>query len=304
MEYLLSTNCLTKQFKNYKAVNNVSMNIKQGEIYGFIGRNGAGKTTFMKMISGLTYPTSGEISLFGYSGSDMKKMFSRIGTLIEDPGLYPNLSAYDNLKLKCLCVGINKPNYISSLLKTVGLSDVGKKNIRNYSLGMKQRLGIAMALIGEPDLLVLDEPTNGLDPQGIAEVRDTIIKLNKERNITIIVSSHLLEELSKIATNYGIIHNGTLIEQMTREELIARCCERIEIILEQPELACAILDKMNFTDYKVVEKNKIQVFERLEETGDIAMELAKNGIKIQAISVASEALEEFFFELTGGNKNA
>ncbi len=304
MEYLLNTNCLTKQFKNCKAVNNVSMSIKQGEIYGFIGRNGAGKTTFLKMISGLTYPTSGEISLFGYSGSDMKKMYSRIGTLIEDPGLYPNLCAYDNLKLKCLCVGINKPDYISNLLKTVGLLDVGKKSIRNYSLGMKQRLGIAMALVGEPDLLVLDEPTNGLDPQGIAEVRDTIIKLNKEKNITIIVSSHILEELSKIATNYGIIHNGTLIEQMTREELLARCCERIEIKLEQPELACTILDKMNFMDYKVVEKNKIHVFERLEEISDIAMELVNQGIKIQSITVASEALEEFFFELTGGNKDA
>lgn len=304
MEYLLSTNGLTKQFKDYKAVNNVSMNIKQGEIYGFIGRNGAGKTTFLKMISGLSFPTSGEISLFGYSGSDMKKMFSRIGTLIEDPGLYPNLSAYDNLKLKCLCIGIKKAGYIENLLKTVGLSDVGKKNIRNFSLGMKQRLGIAMALVGEPDLLVLDEPTNGLDPQGIAEVRDTILKLNKESNITIIISSHILEELSKVATNYGVIHNGSLLEQMTREDLLAKCCERIEIKLEHPELACAVLDKMKFNNYKVVEKNTIHIFERLEETGDINMELAKQGIKIQSISIASEALEEFFLNLTGGNKNA
>ena len=304
MDYLLSTNCLTKQFKKQKAVNNVSMHIKQGEIYGFIGRNGAGKTTFLKMISGLTYPTSGEISLFGCSGNEMKKMFSRIGTLIEAPGLYPNLTAYENLKLKCLCIGLNKQDYINNLLKTVGLSDVGKKKVKNYSLGMKQRLGIAMALIGEPDLLVLDEPINGLDPQGIAEVRDTIFKLNKERNITIIISSHILEELSKIATDYGIIHNGELIEEMTKEELLSKCCERIEIKLEQPELACAVLDRMKFTNYKVVDKNKIHIFERLDETGNITMELSKENIIIKSIAVESEALEEFFFELTGGAANA
>lgn len=303
MEYLLSTNCLTKQFKDYKAVNNVTMNIKQGEIYGFIGRNGAGKTTFMKMISGLTYPSKGEISLFGYCGKDMKKMFSRIGTLIEEPGLYPNLTAYDNLKLKCLCIGIHKSGYIEDLLKTVGLADVGKKKIKHYSLGMKQRLGIGMALVGEPDLLVLDEPTNGLDPQGIAEIRDTIVKLNKESNITIMISSHILEELSKIATHYGIIHNGVLIEQMTREELLTRCCERIEIKLEQPERACFILDQMNFRDYKVIDRNTIYVFERLDETGEIVMELAKHNVMIQGIGVASEALEDFFFELTGGKKH-
>lgn len=304
MDYLLTTNCLTKQFKDYKAVNNVSMNIRQGEIYGFIGRNGAGKTTFLKMISGLIFPTSGEISLFGYSGRQMEKVFSRIGVLIENPGLYPDLSAYDNLKLKCLCVGINKSEYITNLLKSVGLPHVGKKKIKNYSMGMKQRLGIAMALIGEPDLLVLDEPINGLDPQGIAEMRDTIIKLNKERNITILISSHILEELSKIATNYGIIHNGKLIEQMTKEELLGRCCERIELKLEKPELACPILDKMGFTNYKMFDKNTIHIFERLEETGEISMELAKQGIKLQTISVVSQALEEFYLNLTGGNKDA
>lgn len=303
MEYLLSTNCLTKQFKDYKAVNNVSMNIKHGEIYGFIGRNGAGKTTFMKMISGLTYPTKGEISLFGYRGKDMNKMFSRVGALIEEPGLYPNLTAYDNLKLKCLCIGLHKPGYIEELLKVIGLADAGKKKVKNYSLGMKQRLGIGMALVGEPDLLVLDEPTNGLDPQGIAEIRDTIMKLNKERNMTIMISSHILQELSKIATNYGIIHNGILIEQMTRDELLSRCCERIEIKLEQPERACAILDQMNFTHYKVVDMNTINVFERLGETGEIVMELSKNNIMIQSIGVASESLEDFFFELTGGKKH-
>lgn len=304
MEYLLSTNCLTKQFKNMKAVNNISMTIRQGEIYGFIGRNGAGKTTFLKMISGLSFPTGGEISLFGCKGREMFKMFSRIGALIEEPGLYPNLCAYDNLKLKCLCVGIHKHGYIAELLQWVGLENTGKKNVRHFSMGMKQRLGIAMALVGEPDLLVLDEPINGLDPQGIAEVRDTILRLNQEKNITILISSHILEELSKIATTYGIIHKGELIEQMSREELFARCCERIEIKLAQPERACTILELMHFTRYKVISPDTIHVFERLEETGDIAMELAKRGIKIRSIAVASEALEDYFLHRTEDNRNA
>jgi ABC-2 type transport system ATP-binding protein len=201
MEYLLSTNCLTKQFKKFKAVDNVSMNIKQGEIYGFIGRNGAGKTTFLKMISGLAYPTSGEISLFGHNGKDMKKMFSRIGTLIEDPGFFPNLSGHDNLKLKCLCIGINKPGYITNLLKLVELADTGNKSVRNYSLGMKQRLGIAMALIGEPDLLVLDEPINGLDPQGIAEVRKHAGHVDLHRQMRRLAAVHLPPD-----NTLGVLH--------------------------------------------------------------------------------------------------
>ena len=304
MEYLLSTDGLTKRFKRQTAVDHVSLHVKRGAIYGFIGRNGAGKTTFLKMISGLSTPTSGEISLFGYSGVERKKVLSRIGVLIEAPGLYPDMSAYDNLKLKCICVGINKNGYIESILKTVGLDMVGQKKVKNFSVGMKQRLGIGMALVGEPDLLALDEPINGLDPQGIAEVRDTILRLNHERNITIIISSHILEELSKIATNYGIIHEGRLIKDLTSEELAEECSKRIEIKLDHPELALPVLDRLGFTKYRTVDQNTIQIFERLDESGAINMELAKQNIIVQSITVAGENIENYFLNLTGGAHHA
>lgn len=304
MEYLLSTDGLTKRFKRQTAVDHVSLHVKRGAIYGFIGRNGAGKTTFLKMVSGLSTPTSGEISLFGYSGVEQKKVLSRIGVLIEAPGLYPDMSAYDNLKLKCICVGINKNGYIESILKTVGLDTVGQKKVKNFSVGMKQRLGIGMALVGEPDLLALDEPINGLDPQGIAEVRDTILRLNHERNITIIISSHILEELSKIATNYGIIHEGRLIKELTSEELAVECSKRIEIKLDHPELALPVLDRLGFTKYRTVDQNTIQIFERLDESGAINMELAKQNIIVQSITVAGENIEDYFLNLTGGAHHA
>lgn len=304
MDYLLSTTNLTKQFKKHKAVNNVNMHVKQGDIYGFIGRNGAGKTTFLKMICGLSAPSDGEISLFNYSGRDSKEMLPRIGSLIESPGLYPNMTAYENLKLKCICAGINKKGYIEELLDLVGLADVGKKKVKNYSLGMKQRLGIAMALVGEPDLLLLDEPINGLDPQGIVEVRDTILKLNKERNITIIISSHILEELSKIATKYGIIDNGVLIEEITDKQLMEKCCEFIEIKMEEPQRAVVVLDELGFNNYKVTDSITLQIFERIDESGDITMELAKRNIKIQEVAVRNQAIEDYFLSITGGAYNA
>lgn len=218
-EILLQTHALTKQYGHQKAVDNVDIHIKKGAIYGFIGRNGAGKTTCMRMICGLAKPTSGDIEMFGYSGNDLTKVRSRVGCLIETPGLYPNLSAQENLKLKCRLFGINKKGYTEEILRKVGLSDVGKKKTKNFSLGMKQRLGIGLALVGEPDLLVLDEPINGLDPQGIAEVRETIQNLCSQQDMTVFISSHILEELSKLATDYGIINNGSLIQEITREEL-------------------------------------------------------------------------------------
>ena len=222
-ELLLQTRNLTKQYGRHRAVDDVNMHIKKGAIYGFIGRNGAGKTTCLKMISGLSTPSYGEIEMFGYKGKDLQKVRSRVGCLIEAPGLYGNMSAYDNLNIKCKLTGVKEKGYIEELLKTVGLDTVGEKKTKHYSLGMKQRLGIALALVGEPDLLILDEPINGLDPQGIVEVRETIQKLAKERGMTICISSHILEELSKLATDYGIIHNGCLVQELTREELMKKC---------------------------------------------------------------------------------
>lgn len=303
-EILLSTHGLTKVFGKQKAVDHVDIGIKKGAIYGFIGRNGAGKTTFLKMISGLSRPTEGEIEMFGYKGRDLRQIRTRVGCLIEAPGLYGSMSAYENLYLKCMLFGIRKEGYIEDILKTVGLEDTGKKKTKKFSLGMKQRLGIGLALVGEPDLLVLDEPINGLDPQGIAEIRDTIQKLNKERNMTILISSHILEELSKIATDYGIIHQGSLLQELTREELMKRCSERIEVALEHPKQALPVLDKMGFTNYQVVDGEHIHIFERLNESGALNMELAKAGIMVKGISITNEELETYFLNLTGGARNA
>ena len=303
-ELLLQTRNLTKQYGRHRAVDDVNMHIKKGAIYGFIGRNGAGKTTCLKMISGLSTPSYGEIEMFGYKGKDLQKVRSRVGCLIEAPGLYGNMSAYDNLNIKCKLTGIKKKGYIEELLKTVGLDTVGEKKTKHYSLGMKQRLGIALALVGEPDLLILDEPINGLDPQGIVEVRETIQKLAKERGMTICISSHILEELSKLATDYGIIHNGCLVQELTREELMKKCSERIELTLDNPKQAVPVLDDMGFNSYQVIDKEHIHIFERLGESASLNMELAKAGIPVKGISITSEELENYFLRLTGGDNRA
>ena len=303
MEYLLTTNGLTKQYGRHKAVNAVNLHIRQGDIYGLIGRNGAGKTTILKMLSGLAAPTEGEFSLFGKTGRDSYEYMSREGTLIEEPGIYPNMSAAENLRLKCLAVGVRKKGTVDELLRTVGLADVGKKKVKKFSLGMKQRLGIALALAGNPDLVILDEPINGLDPQGIAEIRETLLRLNKEKNITFIISSHILEELSKIASNYGMIHDGVLLQEMTREELLSKCSERIELKTNDTRKACTVLEGMGIEKYKVVDADTIQIFERLNDGGDITMALAGNGVKTMGITVKNEALEDYYLNLTGGTAN-
>ena len=282
-ELLLQTRNLTKQYGRHRAVDDVNMHIKKGAIYGFIGRNGAGKTTCLKMISGLSTPSYGEIEMFGYKGKDLQKVRSRVGCLIEAPGLYGNMSAYVNLNIKCKLTGIKKKGYIEELLKTVGLDTVGEKKTKHYSLGMKQRLGIALALVGEPDLLILDEPINGLDPQGIVEVRETI---------------------QKLATDYGIIHNGCLVQELTREELMKKCSERIELTLDNPKQAIAVLDDMGFSSYQVIDKEHIHIFERLGESARLNMELAKAGIPVKGISITSEELENYFLRLTGGDNRA
>lgn len=302
-KYLLSTRGLTKQYGKHKAVDHVDLHIKRGAVYGFIGRNGAGKTTTLKMLSGLAKPTSGEIRMFGYEGADLKNVRSQVSCLIETPGVYGNMSAHDNLNIKCKLFGIQDETYISEILDTVGLSKVGKKKVKHFSLGMKQRLGIGLALVGEPDLLLLDEPINGLDPQGIVEIRDTILRLNEERNLTILISSHILEELSKIATHYGIIHNGSLLQELTKEELMQRCSERIEICLSEPERAVPVLDAMGFEQYQIVDKEKILVFERLEESANLNLELAKAGVLVKEIRITSEELEQYFLNLTGGESH-
>ena len=304
MEYLLSTEGLTKRYGRHKAVHGVDIHVKQGDIYGLIGRNGAGKTTLLKMISGLAAPTEGSFSLFGKRGKEAYRYLSRVGTLIESPGVYPNLSAGENLKLKCLAMGVRKKNVIEELLDTVGLAHVGKKRVKHFSMGMKQRLGIALALVGEPDLVILDEPINGLDPQGIAEVRETLLRLNREQNITFILSSHILEELSKIATHYCMIHNGVLLQELTRDELMAKCSERIELKTDDAAKACTVLESIGITRYKVMDSHTIHIFERLNDSGEITMALAGQQVKTISITVKNEALEDYYLNLTGGGINA
>lgn len=303
MDYLLETNSLTKQYGRHKAVNSVNLHVRQGDIYGLIGRNGAGKTTLLKMISGLASPTEGDFTLFGKGGKSAYRYLSRVGSLIEAPGVYPNLTAEDNLRLKSLAMGVRRKEEIEELLSVVGLLDTGKKKVKNFSLGMKQRLGIALALVGSPDLVVLDEPINGLDPQGIAEVRDTLFRLNREKHITLIISSHILEELSKIATHYGIIHDGVLIQELTREELLAKCSERIELKTDDTRKACTVLDDMGIRRYKVIDQDTIHIFEHLGESGEITMALARHQVRTLGITVKNEALEDYYLNLTGGAAN-
>lgn len=306
MEYILKTNLLTKQFKKQKAVDNVSIQIERGAIYGLIGRNGAGKTTFLRMVAGLAKPTSGEIELMGMSSADGKinNVFERVGCLIEQPGVYKNMNAFENLKLKAMCCGVYSKDYVNQKLAIVGLGDVGKKTVGNFSLGMKQRLGIAMSMIGEPDLLILDEPINGLDPQGIIEVRDIIHKINREQNITIIISSHILEELSKIATHYGIINNGRLLEQLSRDELMEKCVERLEIVMDNPQQACVVLEEMDGISYKVVDKQTIHVLNHIENGALINANLSKAGVMVQSIGKKSESLENYFIDLVNKDNRA
>lgn len=302
MDYLVETNGLTRVYGHHKAVNDLSIHVRQGDIYGFIGKNGAGKTTTLKMLCGMVRPTSGKMTIMGHTGSDRNKVLKKIGTLIEAPGLYPGLDAYKNMKIKCIAEGINKPGYIEDILKTVGLEGVGNKKTKNYSLGMKQRLGIGLALVGDPDILMLDEPINGLDPQGIIEVRDMITRLNKERNMTIIISSHILEELSKMATAYGIIDNGILLKELTKEQLQESSKEYIEIEIEDVDSAKAVLDEMGIKTYEIKDKT-INVYDSSERFAEINFALADKRIMVKSIKTVTEDLEQFFMELTGGVQN-
>lgn len=302
MESILTTSSITKTYKKVNAVNNISINIKQGDIYGLVGRNGAGKTTLMRMITGLASPSSGDYKIFGQLPKENKDVLKRVGCLIEEPGVYPDMTAKENLHQKGILLGIKKKGYEESLLNLVGLGDVGNKKVKQFSLGMKQRLGIALALVGEPDLLILDEPINGLDPQGIAQVRDMIIKLNKERNITFLISSHILEELSKICTRFGFLNKGFLVEEDTAEELYEKCRDYVVIKTETPEKACTVLDSLDIKNYKVVERNTIKVFERIEDTALMNTALVKFGIEVKEIHLEGASLEEYFLKITGGNE--
>lgn len=220
MDYVLRTNALCKQYKDFKALNGLSMNVPKGAIYGFVGKNGAGKTTLIRLVCGLQEPTSGDYTLYGRKNTDKDIMKSRrrMGAVVETPSIYLDMTAENNLKQQYRILGLPSFDGLAGILELVGLDNTEEKKAKNFSLGMRQRLGIAIALVGDPDFLVLDEPANGLDPQGIIEIRELILKLNREQQITVLISSHILDELSRLATHYGFIDSGRLLKEMSAEE--------------------------------------------------------------------------------------
>ncbi|MEK3791853.1 ATP-binding cassette domain-containing protein [Paenibacillus sp. FSL R7-0204] len=290
---------LTKMYQSKAAVRNANLKIYRGEIVGIIGKNGAGKSTLLKMISGHVYPTSGELHFFNRAAAGDQSFFERMGVLIEHPGLYPNVSAYENLKLLTIAYGLSDRELtIAKLLKLVGLDPKNTAKVKSYSMGMKQRLGIAVALLGSPDVLILDEPINGLDPQGIVEIRELILELNAA-GLTILISSHILEELSKIATKYAIIHQGEFAEVISKEELQQRCEERIEISVEEAREALPVLEReLKITQYKVVDSRTVYVYDEHIRIRQIVQVLAQHGIMVDSIARHKQSLEQYFLERT------
>lgn len=301
-EYVLVTEDVTKVYGKHKAVNRVSMHVEKGAIYGFIGKNGAGKTTFMRMVAGLAAPTMGQMELFG--SKELERQRIRIGTLIENPGAFGNMTARENLEVVRRQFGITDKHVVEGMLEFVGLAGTGKKKVKNFSMGMKQRLGIGIALFRNPDFLILDEPINGLDPEGIIEIRELLLKLNREREITILISSHILGELSKIATHYGIIRDGALIEEFGAKELADRCRRCHKVIVDNTELAANILEeKLHITGFDIPQQNTMRIFERLEETEKTNRELVVGGVNVKESYLAGQDLEGYFMELLGGGEN-
>ncbi len=305
MGYIIETDNLTKAYGSKYAVKDINIHVREGGIYGLIGRNGAGKTTIMRMLSGLSAPTSGDYSIFGKTGSERGAMMKNIGVLIENPGLYPHLSAYENLKIKCIGMGVPYKNTVEELLQTVGLENVDrKKRSGSFSLGMRQRLGIALALVGDPKMIILDEPINGLDPQGIVEVRKTLEMLRDEKKITIMISSHILDELGKIADSYGIIHAGRLMDEFTTDELSHRCAQYVLIKTGDNAKSVEVLKKAGFNEVSIDSDNNIRVGEQLDRSSVMSRAIVSAGIDLNEILVRNVSLEDYYLSVTGGAHNA
>ena len=297
MESVLKTTDIVKKYGQRTVLNKINMNINKGDIYGFIGKNGAGKTTFMRVVLSLTTHDSGDVIFF--DNKKIKDIGLKVGSLIEAPGLYKNASAYENLKRFSILYGADESK-INEILKIVGLTDTGDRKAKDFSLGMRQRLGIGIALLGDPELLLLDEPTNGLDPEGIKEVRDVIVKLNKEKNITFLISSHLLDELSKIVTRYGIIDNGVLIEEIEAKELKEKCKNKLVIEVDDPKKAEKIITKTIPSEDIKVKKNSIEINSHIKESATINKNLVEAGVSVSSLYINLDSLEEYFMKRIGG----
>jgi ABC-2 type transport system ATP-binding protein len=302
---ILKTMSLTKSFHGANALHNVSVTLEEGKIYGLIGQNGAGKSTLMRIITGLSFPTEGCIELFGHTGEkELQLERKRIGCMIEYPSLAPNMTAKENLRLHRIMRGIPNQEVEDELLELIGLDGTGKKKAKNFSLGMKQRLGIAVALLGNPELLILDEPINGLDPIGVVEIRNLLKKLCEERQMTILISSHNLPELYQTATDYIIIHKGEIKQTLTLAKL-EECCKRHLLInCDQPEKLASILElKLNTTNYNVMPDKTVKLYDYLDEKERVARVLFENGIIITNLSNEGDTLEDYFISIVGGGKN-
>lgn len=303
MEYVLETNNLEKRYKDFKALNNTNIHIEKGAIYGLIGKNGAGKTTLIRIICGLQEPTSGTYTIYGENNSstNITNVRKRMGAIIETPSIYGEMTARDNLIEQYKLVGMPNFDGIDELLKLVGLENAGKKKAKNFSLGMKQRLGIAIALSNNPDFLILDEPINGLDPQGIIEIRELILKLNKEKRITILISSHYLDELSKIATHYGFLDNGSIIKEISSEELMKKKEHKL-ILKVRNEKEFVKYFEENEISYEVIGDRTINVYGKYNLSKFIT-ELSKKNLVVDEIHEQEESLENYYMNLIGGGNN-
>ena len=303
MEYVLATQGLSKHYKDFKALDNLTMHVPKGSIYGFVGRNGAGKTTLIRVICGLQAPTAGSYLLYGTdcTRKEIAQIRRRMGAVVETPSIYLDLTAEDNLKEQFRVLGVPSDDGIPELLKLVGLEDTGKKKARNFSLGMKQRLGIAVALAGSPDFLVLDEPVNGLDPQGIIDIRELILKLNRERNITVLISSHILDELSRLATHYGFIDRGRMVKEISAHELEAACRKCLRVEVTDTRALARVLDGMGL-EYKILTEGKADIFAQ-PVISQLSAALDREGCQLLAAQERDESLESYFINLVGGGSH-
>ena len=299
-EIVLQTKQLTKCYRNFTALDHADMTVYREDIYGLIGRNGAGKTTMMKLVTGLTEPTNGEYSLFGKTGPAAEKEKRRIGCLIENPAFFGNLTAYQNLRYYCYQKGITDLKQIDEALGLVQLTNVRNKKFRTFSLGMKQRLGIAFAVLDNPDLIILDEPINGLDPIGISELRDTFRKLSQERGITLIISSHILSELYAVANRFLFIDKGKVLKEVTKQELDLECSRCLVVKTDDTKKTATILEsKLSITDYKVIDSEEIRIYDGSTRPDILNKVLIQNDVSISGIYESGVSLEDYFKQLVG-----
>lgn len=301
MPYILQTNHLTKAIGNKELVKNVDIHIKKGEIYGFLGPNGAGKTSVMKMITNLWKPTDGTIELFGERLTPTSYgVLKRMGSIIEFPTFFDHLSGKENLELHCEYMGYYNAGCAMEALEMLGLADAGNKPVKSYSLGMRQRLGIARAILCRPEFLVLDEPTNGLDPAGMKQIRDLCKSLCTEYGITIMISSHILSEIESIADTIGVINHGQMKEEVSMKQILEMSTAYIELTVEDTKKAAYVLaDKLKLNNFKIMDEHLIRIYETQATTGEISKTLALHDVAILSIGNHAESLEDYFLKMTG-----